>query len=109
MKNYFAEIMKLVIRPDYRSSSAVTQAMHEEFADAQLVIGAQAQMAEKLNQYRQKGRYGWWNEEVCTIDELYSYRQKALDDNDHTSVLTFTSMIAAREAHKEALKNQGGK
>ncbi|KIF51018.1 hypothetical protein [Vibrio owensii] len=103
MKNYFAEIMKLVIRPDYRSSSAVTQAMHEEFADAKLVIGAQAQMAEKLNQYRQKGRYGWWNEEVCTIDELYSYRQKALDDNDHTSVLTFTSMIAAREAHKESL------
>ena len=103
MKNYFAEIMKLVTCPDFRSNSAVTQAMHEEFADAQLVIGAQAQMAEKLNQYRQKGRYGWWNEEVCTIEQLHSYRQKALDENDHTSVLIFTSMIAAREAHKESL------
>lgn len=103
MKNHFAEIMKLVKRSDYRSSSAITQTKHEEFADAQLVIGAHAQMVEKLNQYRQKGRYGWWNEEVCTIDELYSYRQKALDDNDHTSVLTFTSMIAAREADRESL------
>ncbi|MBY7719665.1 hypothetical protein [Vibrio parahaemolyticus] len=103
MRNFFAEIMKLVTRPDFRSNSVVTQAMHEEFADAQLLIGAQAQMAEKLNQYRQKGRYGWWREEVCTIDELYSYRKKALDDNDHTSVLIFTSMIAAREAHKDSL------
>ncbi|WP_347361785.1 hypothetical protein [Vibrio vulnificus] len=103
MRNFFAEIMKLVTRPDFRSNSVVTQAMHEEFADAQLLIGAQAQMAEKLNQYRQKGRYGWWNEEVCSIDELYSYRQNALDDNDHISVLTFTSMIAAREAHKDSL------
>ncbi|WP_340296284.1 hypothetical protein [Vibrio parahaemolyticus] len=92
--------MKLVTRPDFRSSSAVTQAMHEEFADAQLLIGAQAHMGDKLVLHRLKGRYGWWNEEVCTIDELYAYRQKALDDNDHTSVLIFTSMIAAREAHK---------
>ena len=103
MRNFFAEIMKLVTCPNFIATSAVTAAMHEEFADGQLVIGAQAEMVQKLNKYREKGLKGWWNPSTCTIDELYANRQKALDDNDHASVLIFTSMIASREAHRDSV------
>ncbi len=103
VKNYFKESMKLVTREDLRSSDSVIQFSHEEFADAQLLIATHAHMANKLCVNRMKGRYGWWNSEVCTVDELYSYRQRALDDKDHISVLIFTSMIAARESHEETL------
>lgn len=52
---------------------------------------------------QQKTKDTTMKETYLPLDELYSYRQKALDDNDHTSVLTFTSMIAAREADRESL------
>ncbi|HCJ7273414.1 TPA: hypothetical protein NVH30_003052 [Vibrio cholerae] len=105
MKSFFLHSIKLVVSSltDYQSSDAVIAAMNEEFADKQLLIATQAEMQKKLREHREKGRQGWWNKDVCTIEQLYSYRQKALDENDHVSVLNFTAMIAAREAHEVSL------
>lgn len=100
MKNYFAEIMKLVTRPDLRSSSAINQAMHKSLQTVSC-FDAQAHMDDKLVYHRIKGSYGWWNDEICPIDELYAYRQKALEDNDHMSVMIFTCIVAAREVNVE--------
>ncbi|EMW3082608.1 hypothetical protein AAEX90_001857 [Vibrio cholerae] len=103
MKNRFLiKSMKLIVESltGYRSSDSVIAAMNEEFADKQLLIATQSEMAKKLGEHREKGRHGWWNKDVCSIEELYSYRQKALDESDHVSVLNFTAMIAAREAYE---------
>lgn len=100
MKSFYLQSMKLVAESltDYISSDSVIAAMNEEFADKQLLIATQAEMAKKLRVHREKGRHGWWNKDACSIEELYSYRQKALNENDHVSVLNFTAMIAARES-----------
>ncbi|WP_425636157.1 hypothetical protein [Vibrio owensii] len=70
----------------------------EQFADNQLLIATRASMSERLGKAAEKGRHGWWDKNVCTIEELYSMRDKALADKDHVSVLNFTAMIAMRES-----------
>lgn len=70
----------------------------EEFADEQLLIATRASMSERLDEAAEKGRHGWWDKDVYTIEELYSMRDKALTDKDHVSVLNFTAMIAMRES-----------
>ncbi|HGE6051126.1 TPA: hypothetical protein ACGG7T_001730 [Vibrio cholerae] len=114
MKNRFLiKAMNLIVESltGYRSSDSVIAAMNEEFADKQLLIATQSEMAKKLGEHREKGRHGWWNKDVCSIEELYSYRQKALDENDHVSVLNFTAMIAARDAYENYQNSElkGGK
>lgn len=69
----------------------------EERADKSLLMQTLQSMEDKLTDGRNKGRYGWWNDQVCTVDDLYVLREKALRDNDHVSVINFTAMIAARE------------
>lgn len=76
----------------------------ERDADQQLLIAAKCAMAEKLGAYREKGFGGWWSKDVCSIDYLYSLREKALKDNDHISVLNFTAMIAMRESIEQSKK-----
>ncbi len=71
---------------------------NELFADNQLLIATRASMSERLGEAAEKGRHGWWDKNVCTIEELYSMRDKALADKDHVSVLNFTAMIAMRES-----------
>lgn len=100
MRNYLEITMKLLTRPERRSRDAESIAMHEEFADEQLLIGIRAEMKEKLRHHREKGRHGWWDNKVCSIKDLYEMREKALADNDHISVMNFTAMIAARESIK---------
>ncbi|QEQ95090.1 hypothetical protein [Vibrio phage vB_VpS_BA3] len=51
----------------------------------------------------EKGRTGWWSDNICTIDDLMNMRAKALADNDHASVINFTAMIMYREAAGECL------
>ncbi|EJG1091206.1 hypothetical protein C4G96_RS21315 [Vibrio parahaemolyticus] len=100
MKSFYLQSMELVTESltDYISSDSVIAAMNEEFADKQLLIATQSEMTKKLEEHRGKGRHGWWNNNVCSIEELYSMREKALSDNDHVSVLNFTAMIAMRES-----------
>ncbi|EPT9728176.1 hypothetical protein ACVTT1_001260 [Vibrio cholerae] len=103
MKNRFLiKAMNLIVESltGYRSSDSVIAAMNEEFAEQELLLATKSEMARKLREHREKGRHGWWNKDVCSIEQLYSYRQKALDKNDHVSVLNFTAMIAAREAYE---------
>ncbi|MFO4754346.1 hypothetical protein V5H08_11840 [Vibrio cholerae] len=97
---FFLQTMELVAKSlnDYISSDSVIAAMNEEFADKQLLIATQSEMAKKLGEHREKGRHGWWNKDVCSIEDLYSYRRKALNENDHVSVINYTAMIAARES-----------
>ncbi|EHA1127126.1 hypothetical protein FG475_18795 [Vibrio navarrensis] len=103
MKSFFLQSMELVAESlsDYISSDSVIAAMNEEFADKQLLIATQSEMAKKLGEHREKGRHGWWNKDVCSIEDLYSYRRKALSENDHVSVINYTSMIAARESMEQ--------
>lgn len=70
----------------------------EDVADRQLLLAANSAMALKLYNGKRLGRYGWWNSNVCSIDDLRKMRDKAIDDNDHSSVLNFTAMIAMRES-----------
>ncbi|GHW54562.1 hypothetical protein [Vibrio cholerae] len=103
MKNRFLiKAMNLIVESltGYRSSDSVIAAMNEEFAEQELLLATKSEMARKLREHREKGRHGWWNKDVCSIEQLYSYRKKALDENDHVSVLNFTAMIAAREAYE---------
>ncbi|QIW90780.1 UNVERIFIED_ORG: hypothetical protein GCAPEGMB_00462 [Vibrio phage V07] len=51
----------------------------------------------------EKGRTGWWSDNICTIDDLMNMRAKALADNDHASVINFTAMIMYREAAGECV------
>lgn len=97
---FFLQTMELVAESlsDYISSDSVIAAMNEEFADKQLLIATQSEMAKKLGEHREKGRHGWWNKDVCSIEDLYLYRRKALNENDHVSVINYTAMIAARES-----------
>ena len=100
MKSFYLQSFKLIDESltGYLSSDSVIAGMNEEFADKQLLIATQSEMERKLGEHRKKGRHGWWSKDVCSIEELYSLRQKALNENDHVSVLNFTAMIAARES-----------
>ncbi|QIW90887.1 hypothetical protein COHAPHLL_00024 [Vibrio phage V09] len=70
----------------------------EAWADKQLIIASSHEMARKLADAREKGRHGWHDSNVCSIDYLYELRDKALEDNDHVSVMNYTAMIAMRES-----------
>lgn len=70
-------------------------------ADQQLLIAVQCEMSKKLRINAALGRHGWWNPNVCSVEDLYAMRDKALADNDHVSVLNFTAMIAMRESQGE--------
>lgn len=90
---YFEKCMKIVLDEECGSKF-----FGEEDADQQLVIATSTSMARKLSESRVKGRHGWWNDKICTIEELHDMRDKALSENDHVSVLNFTAMIAMRES-----------
>lgn len=91
--DFFKKSMTMLLHPD-------TGATHlgEEDADKQLVIAASNSMTKKLNQARGDGRHGWWDADVCSIDDLYALREQALAEDDHISTLNFTAMIAMRQS-----------
>ncbi|QCG76732.1 hypothetical protein [Vibrio phage D4] len=101
MINYFRAIMR-AIRAERESQEPLAQTRRdkeaEAFADEQLVIATRCAMMKRLKEGREQGRFGWWDNNVCTLNDLYQLRHKALKDKDHISVLNFTAMIAARES-----------
>jgi len=100
MKTNLVEMMERVLNNNTQTKETChSKTDSESFADSQLLNGIQAEMSAKLAAHRHKGRHGWWDENVCKIEDLYSYRDQAIKDKDHISVLIYTSMIAAREAY----------
>lgn len=100
-KDYFNSCMNLINDTNIGASNSDDG---EIFADKQLLIAANSAMASKLSEAREKGRKGWWNNDVCTISELYTMRNQALSNKDHVSVLNFTAMIAMRESQQKYLR-----
>ena len=68
--------------------------------DNQLIEAVKATMMVSLRNARDAGRHGWWDKDACSIDDLRGYREKALEGNDHVSVINFTAMIATRETEE---------
>ncbi|WYC17875.1 hypothetical protein [Vibrio phage vB_VneS_J26] len=101
MKDYFKICMEAIISPIGSiaeiKAAGTDRKRAEIIADEQLTIATRAEMLQRLQEARDAGRYGWWDKSVCSIDDLYKMRSKALEDNDHVSVINFTAMIASRE------------
>lgn len=67
-------------------------------ADKTLLDCVQKEMSAKLEKSSLNGRHGWWDPNVCSMEFLYSLRNKSIEDGDHVSTLNFTAMIAMRES-----------
>ncbi|CAL9958322.1 hypothetical protein VPHD85_0035 [Vibrio phage D85] len=93
--DYFSICMKMVLDKDVGSKNNDDG---NTFADNQLLLASKSAMALKLHEASLNGRHGWWDKDVCSIDDLLTMRDKALKENDHVSVLNFTAMIAMRES-----------
>lgn len=70
----------------------------DKFAEKNMIHAVRHDMSRKQQEARNKGRIGWWDKDVCSIEHLYNLRDKAIQDKDHTSVINFTAMIAMRES-----------
>lgn len=73
----------------------------KRIADDVLCEWAAKLMKEKLNDSREKGRHGWYDNDVCTIDDLRVMLTQAIDKGDMTDVMNFAAMIKARECAKQ--------
>lgn len=93
---YFKLCMDAIVNYDPISDERDHE--HERFADVQLALAAGCEMRSKLKKHRDSGRYGWWDKNTCSLEDLRAMRDKALVDDDHVSVLNFTSMIAIRDS-----------
>ncbi|WP_182038798.1 hypothetical protein [Vibrio alginolyticus] len=92
--DYFKLCMEAVVNSDIGANSIGG----DTFADEQLLIASKTSMSSKLRKGRKNGRHGWWTPEVCSVEELYKLREKALAEDDHISTLNYTSMIAMRQS-----------
>lgn len=73
-----------------------------EFAiDTTMVECLGDMMITKLDVSRDKGRHGWWNSNVCTVDQLRDELEYALRRGDMISVANFAGMIYMRESMEE--------
>jgi hypothetical protein len=64
-----------------------------------LVNYARMAMHERLVDEKNKGLYGWWNKEQCTIESLKALLDKAVKDGDMVSVMNFSAMMYVREIY----------
>lgn len=94
-KERLRSAMNTVLRDTKRTHSSRAK---EIYADATLIDAVYNEMGVRLTEARNKGRYGWWDSEVCSVEELRIMRDYALREDDHVSVLNFTAMIALRES-----------
>ena len=69
----------------------------EQSADERLVGYAAMAMKKKLEIARAKGRGGWWDSEICSIDQLRGLLREHLEKGDMVDVMNFAAMIYARE------------
>lgn len=98
--DYFMACMELV--QDIEIGARVSDD-GEKFADKQLLVAANCAMALNLDRSASKGKKGWWDDNVCSVEGLRGLRDQALKDDDHVSVLNYTAMIAMREASRKSL------
>jgi len=76
------------------------------FADSKLVAFAKDAMLEKLTKAREKGRHGWWDPEVCTVEDLkVALFDQFYGEFDMVDIMNFAAMIYVREiADREETK-----
>lgn len=70
-----------------------------------LIEITKADMGDSLVKAFASGRTGWWNKKECSIPHLKKLRAKALNEDDHISVINYTAMISVRE-RMESLREQ---
>ena len=69
----------------------------ERYADRKLVRMADNAMEEKLAAAREKGRGGWWDQEVCSVEYLRELLQHHMAKGDMRDVVNLAAMIYIRE------------
>jgi len=71
--------------------------VYDAVIDRVLVAETQQRISEELQKGLMKGRQGWWNPTVCTLEYLKSMRYDAQAREDETSALALSAMIVQRE------------
>ena len=71
--------------------------LYDAVIDRVLVAETQQRVSEELQKGLMKGRHGWWNPAVCTLEYLKSMRYDALQREDEVSALALSAMIVQRE------------
>lgn len=87
---YIAKDFELTIGATKHSNS-------EQLIDSRLCEWSAILMGEKLDLSRSKGRHGWYDNEVCTIEDLRGMLSQAVDSGDMVDVMNFAAMIKIRE------------
>lgn len=70
----------------------------EKLIDDTLASFASLWISASLKHNRLKGRHGWWDSKVCSIDELYAMLQENVGDKNLGNVINIVTMIKARKA-----------
>lgn len=78
-------------------------ASHENYADYRLVQFATQAMEEKLKISRDKGRHGWWDESVCSIQDLQNLLEEHVTKGDMVDVMNIAAMIYVRQCAEETI------
>jgi len=91
------EFVKLDMDGVRKIALAVNREQAEHYADERLVDYAARAMRCKLDDAREQGRGGWWNEDECSIDYLRDLLVETLTKGDMVDVMNFAAMIYARE------------
>ena len=73
----------------------------ERMADSMLVRATELLMESKLAAAREKGRGGWWDKEVCTLDYLRGLLKEHIEKGDLVDVINLAAMVTVREIMEE--------
>lgn len=71
--------------------------MTDARADKLLVQEAGRAMGKKLQKKRREGYGGWWDENLCTIENLRELLRSHIDKGDMVDVANFAMMIHMRK------------
>lgn len=94
IKNDFNDIVLIL-------NSCAPQKNTEVIADTMLTRFTSQAMEEKLAESRAKGKHGWWDKDVCSIEYLYSIFNRALTRNNLLGIINTAAMIYVRECAEE--------
>ncbi|QNJ59158.1 hypothetical protein [Vibrio phage vB_ValS_PJ32] len=67
-----------------------------ELADELLASSMHTKIKARLEAKRNEGRYGWFDPDVCSLDELKAMLQNAIDNDEYLDAAIFSSFIALR-------------
>ncbi len=91
-----------LINEDFKHVVKLTKIIQSDhFADDRLCVWSSTLMREKLSESRSKGRHGWYDDKVCSLDDLKGMLTKAVDKGDMVDVMNFAAMIKIRECAED--------